>query len=282
MKGKVFLFLIILSSYTVFGQERKDDTSIPTYWKSIKPYQSESIVDQKSTSLTEEEIKKLGTKQPNIFLSVDPMADSYPGITPYHYSLNNPLRYIDPNGMWTASTDSSGNIIVTYEEGDTYEDLYSQLGISSDNFTAQFGVDPSKGITTTSFNITKNVLSGNDFAQDANGMNCFSSCLVGSGAFTEEIETKGGFNFTESVQEGFGYEVTNNATTGTMRTWKDNNGVTHHAAINVITSRNGTQFYYGRPGVGGNVSLQNSTGTNKLYPDFTQTNLRYTKTSPLF
>jgi len=32
------------------------------------------------------------------FLSVDRFADKYPSHTPYHYTLNNPLRFIDING----------------------------------------------------------------------------------------------------------------------------------------------------------------------------------------
>lgn len=32
-------------------------------------------------------------------MSVDPLADKYPGWTPYHYVLNNPVKYIDPTGM---------------------------------------------------------------------------------------------------------------------------------------------------------------------------------------
>ncbi len=33
------------------------------------------------------------------WLSVDPKADKYPGLSPYNYALNNPLKYIDSNGQ---------------------------------------------------------------------------------------------------------------------------------------------------------------------------------------
>ncbi|MBR0053732.1 MAG: hypothetical protein IJP65_00280 [Bacteroidales bacterium] len=34
----------------------------------------------------------------SIWLSVDPMADKYPGVSPYAYCGNSPIKYIDPDG----------------------------------------------------------------------------------------------------------------------------------------------------------------------------------------
>ena len=38
------------------------------------------------------------TSAASIWLSVDPLADKYPGISPYAYCAWNPMRYVDPDG----------------------------------------------------------------------------------------------------------------------------------------------------------------------------------------
>ena len=42
-----------------------------------------------------------------IWLSVDPMTDKYPGISPYHYCHWNPTRLIDPDGMEAFENDDT-------------------------------------------------------------------------------------------------------------------------------------------------------------------------------
>ncbi|MCE7057732.1 RHS repeat-associated core domain-containing protein [Algoriphagus sp. AGSA1] len=61
---------------------------------------------------------------------VDPMADSYHAFSPYNYTLNNPIKYIDPNGMWVEGengglfTDDPGDISKFFQAvGDFFHNL---------------------------------------------------------------------------------------------------------------------------------------------------------------
>jgi hypothetical protein len=47
------------------------------------------------------------------WLSVDPLADKYPGCSPYNYTLNNPLRYVDPDGRGVWERIKAGVKVVT-------------------------------------------------------------------------------------------------------------------------------------------------------------------------
>ena len=50
--------------------------------------------------------------------AVDPMADMYHPITPYNYTMNNPMRFIDPNGMYSQnSMTSSPNTGIATPDG---------------------------------------------------------------------------------------------------------------------------------------------------------------------
>ena len=63
-----------------------------------------------------------------IFLSVDPMADKYPNISPYAYCAWNPVTYTDPNGEWIPGLDDNNNVILTAEDGDNINTLQDFMG----------------------------------------------------------------------------------------------------------------------------------------------------------
>jgi len=89
---------------------------------------------------------------------VNPMADSYYPWSPYAWVMNNPLKYIDPTGLFSTHTDEDGNVVVVYDDGDlgvyrhqgsvTKEDVDSKH--SKDN-TSAGGEKIGRSIHTFSF-----------------------------------------------------------------------------------------------------------------------------------
>ena len=60
---------------------------------------------------------ELNTEEYAIFLSVDRYSDKYPSLSPYHYTKNNPINFIDINGdsTWVTQTNNSITINTTIE-----------------------------------------------------------------------------------------------------------------------------------------------------------------------
>jgi len=114
------IFVIIFISPLILAQEVKENEN--PYRKFI-PYAVET--DTIINNFNYMEIDNLGKEQPARWLSVDPLADKYPGWSPYNYTLNNPLRYIDPNGKEIAiaiGSNKNGSVkYVTYFNGKLYE-----------------------------------------------------------------------------------------------------------------------------------------------------------------
>jgi hypothetical protein len=61
------------------------------------------------------------------FLSIDPLASKYPDIAPYAFVMNNPIRYLDPDGRIVV--DANGNIIAT-KKGDDERAGYREVAES--------------------------------------------------------------------------------------------------------------------------------------------------------
>ena len=69
------------------------------------------------------------------FMMIDPLADVIQeSWNPYHYNYDNPISFVDPSGLFSTHTDSTGNVIAVYDDGD--------LGVyRHDDATSQEDVD---------------------------------------------------------------------------------------------------------------------------------------------
>jgi RHS repeat-associated protein len=52
---------------------------------------------------------------------IDPLTEKYSSYSPYNYVLNNPVRYIDPDGREPSDVGDEGSIIVQDDEGNQYK-----------------------------------------------------------------------------------------------------------------------------------------------------------------
>ncbi|MCB0660921.1 MAG: RHS repeat-associated core domain-containing protein [Saprospiraceae bacterium] len=126
------------------------------------------------------------------WLSVDPLAEKYPGHSPFKYVVNNPIRLIDPTGMGAEDIIVGG---VTWTPGATGEGEYDfvQQTFAAHN---QLVSDPSAGVVSTPKRTGHVIL---DFVgEDAIGdVKIEKGSLYGFPHITSEDGTQ--INFSENV-----------------------------------------------------------------------------------
>ena len=69
-----------------------------------------------------------------MWLSVDPMADKYPSVSPYAYCAWNPVKLVDPDGreLWKPEILEDGTVNYVAEKGDNVKTLQQQYNLSED------------------------------------------------------------------------------------------------------------------------------------------------------
>ena len=94
-----------------------------------------------------------------MWLSVDPLADKYPSISPYAYCAWNPVKLVDPDGkeMWKPEILEDGTVNYLAEKGDDAKTLQKQYGLSKTEAETLYGKMSSEG-----------KISGNDVASLTN------------------------------------------------------------------------------------------------------------------
>ena len=70
------------------------------------------------------------------FTTMDPLAEKYYSISPYAYCANNPVNFVDPEGMnWYAYQDGEGNTQYRYVEGQLSEKEINEGGYTNMGYT---------------------------------------------------------------------------------------------------------------------------------------------------
>ena len=80
----------------------------------------------------------------SIWLSVDPMSDKYPSLSPYVYCADNPVRLVDPNGEEMLETDyrnCKGELLYRTNDGLDETIIVSEYSIPDLKQKLQNGVD---------------------------------------------------------------------------------------------------------------------------------------------
>ena len=78
----------------------------------------------------------------SIWLSVDPMADKYPSLSPYAYCADNPVKLVDPNGETVVIPNEDDQVFIenlvnpdSKEYSKEFHDIYKKLQQSSTTYT---------------------------------------------------------------------------------------------------------------------------------------------------
>ena len=88
------------ATHTFSAKERDTETGYSV--TSLRSVSSSSLSQAQTSLAWHSLIRRFGSRyyssDLSIWLSVDPMSDKYPSLSPYVYCANNPIKLVDPNG----------------------------------------------------------------------------------------------------------------------------------------------------------------------------------------
>ena len=221
-----------------------------------------------------------------LFLSVDPMADKYPSISPYAYCNWNPVKLVDPDGNEAWKPDPDGNLIA--EKGDnattlakfcntTVENaqkMLSEQGLPSNGEVAEGSKLTMDNVFTRSIQAAKEgkiaCLTDEQFDEQTMGMNndqfkqwwnnwcsdvsdkynCWGSAITGS----QGNEIVGGCGidtpeeYSQRLSDGYSPVNPSDAVFGKTVISFSRGGTIQHGAVYYGTDNNGVVYVYTKNG----------------------------------
>ena len=221
----------------------------------------------------------------SIWLSVDPMSDKYPSLSPYVYCANNPIKLVDPNGEEVTSPDGwvvdntnktliwvndmggdmcqyVGGMVTSFKSRSDFINEYASNGykINLENYSKPLLNTGSSSIQAPP------PLSTNDYSKSFFGAvsDAYSGSAKGWNCLSNPQQQKLSYNLTKSLKNN-GYSIQTRQVKGGIKSFYSTNVTRGMYAFNITMDIADFTYSYkvldgGRFGVNSYSSLGSSVG----------------------